>query len=183
MSKLNTLHDLFLEELRDLYHAENQLLKALPEMELAAHNGELKLLIVAHRRLTGAHVQRLEAIFESLDVPAKGRTCKAMKGLIAEARSHLRQRSGPAVRDASIISSAQRIEHYEIAGYGTARAFADMLGYTEVSELLQKTLEEESAADHQLSFIAQGLNLVAMVNADDFGRSKASHFFSHDNHH
>ncbi len=171
MPKLNTLNDLFLEEMRDLYHAENLLLKALPEMEGAAHNAELKVLISSHRRQTGAHVQRLEAIFESLAERARGGTSRAMKGLISEARGHMRDKAGPALRDAAIISAAQRIEHYEIAGYGTAHAFADMLGYVEVSELLQKTLDEESATDRQLTYIAQGLNLEALVRVDDFERT------------
>jgi ferritin-like metal-binding protein YciE len=168
MSKLETLNDLFLEELRDLYHAENQLLKALPEMEEAAHSAELKIAFNEHRLQTATHVQRLEAIFETLNAPAKGKTCKAMKGLIAEAKEHIKERAASAVKDASLIAAAQRVEHYEIAGYGTARTFAATLGYTQAEDLLQQTLNEEGAADHRLTHLAQGLNLEAMVAADGF---------------
>jgi ferritin-like metal-binding protein YciE len=171
MSKLNTLNDLFLEELCDLYDAENQLLKSLPEMEEAAHSAELKIAFNEHRLQTSAHVQRLEAIFESLGQPAKGRSCKAMKGLIAEGRGHIKERATSSVRDASLIAAAQRIEHYEIAGYGTVRTFAETLGYKEAAELLQRTLDEEAATDLQLTGLSQGLNLEAMVAPDDFGRT------------
>jgi ferritin-like metal-binding protein YciE len=171
MSKLENLNDLFLEELRDLYHAENQLLKALPEMEEAAHSADLKVAFNEHRLQTATHVQRLEAIFETLNQPAKGKTCKAMKGLIAEAKQHIKEKATSAVKDASLIAAAQRVEHYEIAGYGTARTFAATLGYTEATELLQQTLAEESATDQRLTQLAQGLNLEAMVVAEGFDRS------------
>lgn len=170
MSKLENLNDLFLEELRDLYHAENQLLKALPEMEEAAHSAELKIAFNEHRLQTSTHVQRLEAIFESLKEPAKGNTCKAMKGLLAEAKQHIKEKAASAVKDASLIASAQRVEHYEIAGYGTARTFAATLGYTEAAELLQQTLNEEGAADQRLTQLAEGLNLEAMVAVEGFER-------------
>lgn len=168
MSKLNTLNDLFLEELHDLYHAENQLLKALPEMEDAAHSAELKIAFNDHFQQTGVHVQRLESIFESLNEPVKGKTCKAMKGLIAEAKEHIKERATSAVKDAALIASAQRVEHYEIAGYGTARTFAETLGYKDVSETLQLTLNEEGSTDQRLTALSRGLNLEAMVAADGF---------------
>ncbi len=166
MSKLENLNDLFLEELRDLYDAENQLLKALPEMEEAAHSADLKIVFNEHRLQTGTHVQRLEAIFESLQQPVKGRSCKAMKGLIAEARGHIKEKAASPVKDASLIAAAQRVEHYEIAGYGTARTFAATLGYTEASDLLQQTLNEEGAADERLTYLSRGLNLEAMIVPD-----------------
>jgi ferritin-like metal-binding protein YciE len=169
MSKIDTLHDLFLEELRDLYHAENQILKALPEMEEAAHSADLKIAFNEHRLQTETHVQRLETIFQTLDVPAKGKTCKAMKGLLAEAKEHIKEKAASAVKDASLIAAAQRVEHYEIAGYGTVRTFAQLLGYNESVELLQQTLNEEGATDQRLTALAQGLNLEAMVAADSFG--------------
>lgn len=168
MSKLETLNDLYVEELRDLHNAENQLLKALPEMEEAAHSAELKIAFNEHRLQTETHVERLESIFEALNLPAKGKTCKAMKGLIAEAKEHIKEKAASAVKDASLIAAAQRVEHYEIAGYGTARTFAATLGYTEAEALLQETLNEEGAADQRLSHLAQRLNLEAMVAADGF---------------
>ena len=169
MSKLDTLHDLFLEELRDLYHAENQILEALPEMEEAAHSADLKIAFNEHRLQTETHVQRLEAIFETLGTPAKGKTCKAMKGLLAEAKKHIKEKATSAVKDASLIAAAQRVEHYEIAGYGTVRTFAELLGYTESVERLQQTLNEEGATDQRLTVLAQGLNLEAMLAPDGFG--------------
>jgi ferritin-like metal-binding protein YciE len=169
MSKLDTLHDLFLEELRDLYHAENQILEALPEMEEAAHSADLKIAFNEHRLQTETHVQRLEAIFETLGTPAKGKTCKAMKGLLAEAKKHIKEKATSAVKDASLIAAAQRVEHYEIAGYGTVRTFAELLGYTESVERLQQTLNEEGATDQRLTALAQGLNLEAMLAPDGFG--------------
>jgi ferritin-like metal-binding protein YciE len=169
---LNSLNDLFLEELRDLYSAENQLLKALPEMESAAHSGELKIAFNEHLAQTRTHVQRLEAVFETLNERPKGKTCKAMKGLIAEGRVHIKERATSAVKDASLIAAAQRIEHYEISGYGTARTFAETLGYMEVAELLQLTLNEEGATDERLTHLAKGLNLEAMLAVESFDRSE-----------
>jgi ferritin-like metal-binding protein YciE len=168
---LNSLNDLFLEELRDLYNAENQLLKALPAMENAAHSAELKIAFNEHLEQTYNHVQRLEAIFETLNESPKGKTCKAMKGLIAESRAHIKEHATSAVKDASLIAAAQRIEHYEISGYGTARTFAETLGYMEAAEILQLTLNEEGATDERLTHLAKALNLEAMVTAESFTRA------------
>jgi ferritin-like metal-binding protein YciE len=166
MSKLTNLNDLYIEELRDLHSAETQLLKALPEMADAAHDPRLRELFIDHLRQTEVHVGRLETIFETLGEKAKGKTCKAMKGLVAEGKEHIKERATPTVRDAALIAAAQRVEHYEISGYGTARTFATMLGYPEAVTLLQETLNEEGDTDHLLTEVAKSLNLEAMVGTD-----------------
>jgi len=162
MPKLDTLADLFVEELRDLHSAESQLLKAIPALAEAASDELLKVAFENHARQTKLHLERLERIFEKLGESPHGRTCKAMKGLIAEGREHIKAKAGPAVKDAALIAAAQRIEHYEIAGYGTARTFATLLGHGDAAALLQQTLEEEGDTDQRLTLIAQGLNVEAL---------------------
>jgi ferritin-like metal-binding protein YciE len=153
--KLNSLRDLLLEELRDLYSAETQLVDALPKMAEAASSKELKAAFEHHLEQTRGHVSRLEKIFQEISEKATGETCEAMKGLIKEGEV-LMKAEGPAdIRDAGLIGAAQRVEHYEIAGYGTARSFARRLGDQRVGSILQQTLNEEAEADKKLTVIAE----------------------------
>lgn len=153
--KIESLQDLYVHELRDLLYAEKLLIKALPKMAKAASNPRLKEAIQNHLDETQGHVGRLDVIFESLGVAPRGVKCEAMEGLIAEANSSVGEIEDPDVRDAAIISAAQRVEHYEIAAYGVARAFAKRLGYAEAVDLLTKTIDEEGAADKLLTKIAE----------------------------
>jgi ferritin-like metal-binding protein YciE len=159
--KLNSLRDLFIEELRDLYSAETQLVKALPKMAEAATDEHLKHAITTHLGQTKNHVTRLERIFEVLDEKATGETCKAMEGLIKEGSEMAKAEGESVVIDSGIISAAQRVEHYEMAGYGTARSLAQRLGEEAAAELLQQTLDEEGDADQLLGEIAEDLVPVA----------------------
>lgn len=159
--KLASLHDLFVSELKDLYSAENQLLKALPKMAKAASTEELAQAFEDHLAETETQVERLEKVFKELGVSPKGKKCKAMEGLIEEGKEMMEQDAEPAVLDAALISSAQRVEHYEIAGYGCVRTFARALGYEEAADLLQETLDEEGAANQKLTQIAE-----SVVNAE-----------------
>jgi len=155
--KLDTLQKLYTEELRDLYNAENQLLKALPKMAKAASSEELKGAFEKHLEQTKGHVERLEQVFKELDESPKGKTCRAMKGLIQEGSELLEQDGDESVRDAGIIVAAQKVEHYEIAGYGSARTFAHLLGQNKAAELLQNTLDEESETDELLTRLAESV--------------------------
>jgi ferritin-like metal-binding protein YciE len=162
--KLESLHKLWIHELKDLHSAETQILEALPRMIAAASHDELKTALTEHLQETRAHVSRLEKIFKGLDFSAAGQRCKGMEGLLEEGRGLLEDAAEPQVRDAAIISACQRVEHYEIAGYGTASAFAELLGEHESAALLQATLDEESAADTGLSRLARKrINFEAMV--------------------
>ena len=153
--KLNTLKQLYIEELRDLHSAENQLLKALPKMAKGASSEELKLAFENHLDQTKVHVERLEEIFERLDETPKGKTCHGMKGLVEEGSEILEEDGEESVLDAGIIAAAQKVEHYEIASYGTVRTFAQLLGEDEAAELLQETLDEEGEADKLLTQLAE----------------------------
>src|SRR6476646_2671477 len=146
-----TLHDLYLNELRDLYSAETQLLDALPKMAEAAASSKLKEAFTGHLKQTEGHVRRLEEIFEALGEEPSGETCKAMEGLIKEGEEYVRAGGDRDVRDAGLIGAAQRVEHYEIAGYGTARTLASRLGENQVVGTLQLTLNEEAEADKKLT--------------------------------
>ena len=162
--KLESLHKLWIHELKDLHSAETQILETLPRMVAAASHDELKMALAEHLQETRTHVSRLEKIFKSLDFSASGQRCKGMEGLLEEGRALLEDAAEPQVRDAAIISACQRVEHYEIAGYGTAGAFAELLGEHEAVDLLQATLDEESAADTALSRLARKrINFEAMV--------------------
>src|SRR5438874_10026330 len=152
--KLDTLQKLYIEELRDLYNAENQLLKALPKMAKAASSEELKNAFEKHLEQTETHVERLEDIFQELDQNPKGKTCHGMKGLVEEGSEILKGEGDSSVLDAGIIVAAQKVEHYEIAGYGSVRTFAQILGKDKQAELLQETLEEESEANELLNKLA-----------------------------
>jgi ferritin-like metal-binding protein YciE len=160
-----TLKDLLLEEIKDLYDAEKQLVKALPEMAEAAANPELAAGFQQHLQETKGHVVRLEQVFQFLGAPAKGKTCAAMKGLIKEGNQGIKDHEAGAVRDALLIGAAQRVEHYEIAAYGTARAFAQELGQDEVALILQATLDEEGATNKKLTAIASKVNADARAAA------------------
>src|SRR5438105_5738243 len=144
--KLDTLQKLYVDELRDLYNAENQLLKALPKMAKAASSEELKNAFETHLEQTETHVERLENIFAQLDETPKGKTCHGMKGLIEEGSEILGKSGEDSVIDAGIIVAAQKVEHYEIASYGSVRTFAEMLGDDNAAGLLQETTDEESEA-------------------------------------
>jgi ferritin-like metal-binding protein YciE len=160
--KFETLRDLYVNELRDLHSAEQQLIAALPKMAEAATSSQLKNALTTHLEQTRGHVRRLEQIFNALGDKPSGKTCEAMKGLIAEGESYVKASGDDSVRDAGLIGAAQRVEHYEIAGYGTARSLANRLGEKNAAELLQRTLEEEGDADHKLSEIAEGeVNIAA----------------------
>ena len=153
--KLNSLRDLLLEELRDLYNAEQQLIDGLPKMADAATGADLKSAFEHHLEQTKQHASRLEHVFDGIGEKASGETCEAMKGLIKEGELMVKAEGKSDVRDAGLIGAAQRVEHYEIAGYGTARTLARRLGETEIASVLQQTLNEESEADKKLTDIAE----------------------------
>ena len=155
--KLNTLHKLYINELRDLYNAENQLLKALPKMAKGASSQELKNAFERHLQQTETHVERLEQVFKELDEKPKGKTCHGMKGLVEEGSEILGEDGEESVLDAGIIVAAQKVEHYEIAAYGSVRTFANLLGQNKAAELLQATLDEESETNELLNELAQGI--------------------------
>lgn len=153
---LSSMSHLFIDELRDLYSAENQLIAALPQMAAAAKSQTLKSAFEMHLEETREHVQRLSEIFSEMGESPSGHSCKAMEGLIAEGKEIIQMQGDPDVKDAALIGAAQRIEHYEIAGYGVARTFAKELDWGEAAKKLQKTLDEEGSADKKLTSIAEG---------------------------
>jgi len=154
---MTTLEDLLVEQVRDLYDAEKQLVRALPKMAEAATSEDLQQAIQSHLEETKNQVSRLERVFEELDKPAKGKACKAMRGLVEESGEALDGKSQAPLTDLSIIAAAQRVEHYEISAYGTARAIALQLGQETIASLLEETEEEEKAADTKLTGIASEL--------------------------
>jgi ferritin-like metal-binding protein YciE len=158
--KLKTLEDLYMDELKDLYSAERQVLKALPKLTRAATSSDLKNAFSTHFRETELHAQRIEAIFEDHAVHPKSKKCVGMQGVLEEGEELLEEKAEADVLDAGLIGAAQRVEHYEMAAYGTARTHAEQLGYRHDVELLQQTLDEEKAADKKLTQIAE-----ASVNA------------------
>lgn len=160
---MDSLKDLYVEQLRDLYSAETQILKALPKMEAAASHAELKSGFRQHQEQTQRQVERLDRIFEDLGENPKGHHCKGMEGLLKEGEEMMGERGNASVRDAGLIAAAQRVEHYEIAGYGCVRTYADLLGHKEHASLLQQTLDEEGQTDQKLSAMAEKvINLDAM---------------------
>ena len=160
--KINSLRDVFVQELRDLYSAETQLTDALPKMAEAASNANLRSAFESHLQETTGHVSRLERIFDLLGERPTGETCEAMKGLISEGKDYIDAEGDPDARDAGLIAAAQKVEHYEIAGYGTVRTLAKRLGDTSAAEILQQTLDEEGAADKKLTTVAeQNVNVQA----------------------
>ena|ERR1051326_3333220 len=167
MPALNSLKDLLIDELRDLHSAESQLVKALPKMAKAASNEDLKAGFLEHLEQTKVHVDRLEQSLQRLEASAKGKTCHAMKGLVEEGTEAIEADAPDSVRDANLIGAAQRVEHYEIAAYGTARAFAETLGETDIAELLQETLDEEAETDKKLTSLAQTVNEDASTESEE----------------
>lgn len=162
MMNLDSLHKLYVHELKDLYSAENQALEALAKMENAASDKTLKAAFAQHRQETQVQVKRLETIFKGLEFEPGGHRCVAMHGIISEAQELMKGEIHEHVLDAALIASAQRMEHYEIASYGTARAFADKLGYREAAELLQATLDEEGRTNRDLTRLAEkSINFLA----------------------
>jgi ferritin-like metal-binding protein YciE len=153
--KLENLKELYLDELKDAYDFEQQLCDALPKMEKAATAPELKEAFRSHLEETKGQVERLERVFQSLGEKADRKTCKGMKGLIAEGEEYLKARGDKTTHDAALISAAQRVEHYEMAVYGTLRAYAECLGYQDQASLLQETLDEEGQADKKLTMLAE----------------------------
>jgi ferritin-like metal-binding protein YciE len=153
---LDSLEKLFLEELKDIYNAEKQILRALPRMAKAVETPELERAFTNHLRETEGQVQRLERIFKDLGQPARGKACKGMEGLIEEGKEILEKEGEPAVIDAALISAAQRVEHYEIAAYGCLRTYAQLLGYSQAEKLLEQTLQEEEATDKKLTELGEG---------------------------
>jgi ferritin-like metal-binding protein YciE len=163
--KLESLRDLYLEQLKDLYSAETQLVDALPKMADAASAPELKNAFREHLNQTRQHVERLEKIFQTLNERPKGETCEGMKGLIKEGETMIKMKGEPEVIDAGLIAAAQRVEHYEIAGYGTVRTYAELLGEQEAVRLLERTLQEEEETDEKLTEIAE-----SRVNEEAFAQ-------------
>jgi ferritin-like metal-binding protein YciE len=159
--KMESLKELYVEELKDLYSAETQITKALPKMAKAATSQTLKDAFASHLEETKEQIKRLEQIFESLDESPKGKTCEGMKGLLKEGDELMKEDADPEVMDAGLISAAQRVEHYEMAGYGTVRTYAELLGEDEAVTLLEATLKEEKAADSKLSKVANKINIQA----------------------
>ena len=156
MAEMGTLHDAFVDELRDSYDAEKQLTKALPKMAKAANSPELREAIESHLEETRQQVERLEQVFESLGEKARGKHCDGIAGIIQEAQAVMQEDFDEPTADACLIASAQRAEHYEMAAYGTLVAWARAMGHDEAADLLQETLDEEKAADEKLNTLAEG---------------------------
>ena len=154
---LNNLDDLFMHQLEDVYDAEHQLIEALPQMADAATSSDLKNAFNTHLMETRDHAKRLEQVFQLLGKKPRREACPAMKGLIAEGEEMIQSKGDDTVRDAALIAAAQRVEHYEMSGYGTARTFAEQLGHTQAVQLLEATLEEEKTTDAKLTQIAQAI--------------------------
>jgi ferritin-like metal-binding protein YciE len=161
-----SLQDLYVEQLRDLHSAENQILEALPKMIKKTTHPELKQALHQHERDTEKQLQRLETVFKELGEKATGHKCKGMEGLLAEGEEALKDFKNGDVLDAAIIASAQRVEHYEMAGYGTVRSMASMLGFDKQADLLQETLDEEGEADEKLSTLAERVVNIDALQAD-----------------
>jgi len=168
--KLATLRELYVSELRDLYNAENQILKALPKMVKAASSEELKNAFTEHLEQTRTHVDRLARIFDKLDTNPKGKKCRGMEGLLEEGKELLEANAEQEVLDAGLIAAAQKVEHYEMAGYGCVRTYAKLLGDDEAAELLQETLNEEGETDQKLTDLAE-----SSINLEANGQHEQAH--------
>jgi ferritin-like metal-binding protein YciE len=163
--KLESLHQLYITELHDLYDAENQIIKALPKMIDAANSNQLRTALEEHLEQTRGHVSRLEQIFQMHNEDVKGQKCKGMDGIIDEDKDIVKHDENLGVRDAGIIAGAQKVEHYEIASYGSVRTWAEQMGHTQAAQLLQQTLNEEKEADKKLTQLAESLNTEAVRRA------------------
>lgn len=157
MAKLNTLEDLLIHEIKDLYSAETQLVKALPKMAKAATDPTLKEGFKTHLEETKVHVERLQQVAELLGATTRGVTCKAMKGLVEEGAETIEEQAEAPIKDLALIAAAQKVEHYEISGYGSARALAESLGLDDVVDLLTTTLDEEAATDEKLTEVSEAI--------------------------
>jgi len=169
-----SLRELYIDELRDLYNAETQLTKALPKMAKASSNDELRQAFEEHLRQTSEHVSRLEQIFENLDEKPTGKKCLGMEGLVKEGAETMREEYEDAVMDAAIIGAAQRVEHYEIAGYGTVRDMAKLLGEDDHVSLLEQTLGEEKETDQKLTELAEQINTEAQETGEEESEEEES---------
>jgi ferritin-like metal-binding protein YciE len=166
--ELETLRDLYVDELKDLYSAENQILKALPRMIRAATHPQLKKAFGKHERQTQQQVRRLERICRELDVSPRGKKCVGMEGLLEEGKELIKEKPEKEVLDAGLITAAQHVEHYEMAGYGTCRTWARLLGYDAQAQLLQATLDEEHQTDVDLTVLAESsINIEATAPAEE----------------
>lgn len=163
MSKLENLKDLLEHELQDLYSAEKQLTEALPKMAKSAKSSTLKAAFENHLKQTETHIERLETVASEIAIDIKGEECKAMKGLIREGSEMMKENADEAVHDAGLIAAAQRVEHYEIAGYGTIVRYLQMMKMTSAAKTLSKTLDEEKQTDLKLTEIAEKINVDAMA--------------------
>ena len=163
------LKELYIDELRDIYNAESQLVKALPKMAKAANSEELRTGFEEHLEQTRGHVQRLEQIFKELGEKPSGKKCKGMEGLVAEGQEMMGEDFEDDVMDAALISAAQRVEHYEIAAYGTVRTYAELLGEDTAMQLLEQTLEEEKETDQKLTDMAGEINVKALGESSEEG--------------
>jgi len=161
--ELSTLQDLFIDHLKDLKDAENQLTKALPKMAKAASSPQLKSAFEEHLEQTKMHLQRAEQILEEVTGNTRGKKCRAMEGLIEEGAELMKEKADPEVMDAGLIAAAQKVEHYEIASYGTVRTYAQLLGQGKIAQMLQQTLNEEGQTDKKLTQIAESINVEAMA--------------------
>jgi ferritin-like metal-binding protein YciE len=167
MAKLTSPKELLIEELKDLYSAENQLIKALPRMAKAAESEELKQAFHTHLEETKVHAERLEEIMDQLEESPRGKKCKAMEGLVAEGKDMMQEEGEPPILDLALIGAAQKVEHYEIASYGTARTLAELAGENSIAKTLQQTLDEEGKTDKLLTEIAMGLSLQSTTAEED----------------
>jgi ferritin-like metal-binding protein YciE len=173
MASLDSLDALLEEELKDIYDAEKQLTKALPKLAKRASNVELQEAFEEHLRQTNEHISRLEQVFELMELPARGKKCTGMQNLIKEGNDMIAEAEDDATRDAVMIAAAQKVEHYEIASYGTVRTWANLLGKTDVAAMLEDTLEEEKETDQHLTAIAEGfVNEKAAVEDDAAGEGR-----------
>jgi ferritin-like metal-binding protein YciE len=159
---MKSLHELFVHELKDLYDAEHQLVEALPAMAKAASSTELSTAFKDHLKATQGHIDRLEQVFQSVNEKPAREACAGMKGLIKEGQKVMEEDMSETVRDAALIAAAQRVEHYEMAGYGTLRTYAHLIGESEAAQLLQRTLDEEDMTDKRLSQLAHNINEAAL---------------------
>jgi ferritin-like metal-binding protein YciE len=169
MANVESLEELLQEEIKDIYDAEKQLTKALPKLAKKASTPELKQAFEEHLRQTEQHMDRLEQVFEQMEMPARGKKCEGMQHLISEGEDMMSEAEDDATRDALMIAAAQKVEHYEIAAYGTMRTWATLLGRNEIAAILEETLEEEKEADQKLTRIAEGF-----VNAEAAHGEEAS---------
>src|SRR6202011_3676752 len=174
MMAKDSLRELYVNEWKDLYNAETQLVKAVPKMAKASSNAELRQGFEEHLRQTSEHVSRLEQIFEALGEKPTGKKCVGMEGLVKEGAETISEDYEDALMDAAIIGAAQRVEHYEIAGYGTVRAFAELLGENEHVSLLEQTLEEEKETDEKLTLLAEQINSQASEGKEEETQSRVS---------